>query len=86
MCNRYFGTFNKFHRSRVQQQQLSCGLIYLGRLLEAKNTEQYKLGWNEIWEVLRNPYRGLVFAPLSKRRSEDVMGWLRDNGQLSDGG
>ena len=83
LCDHFFGKFNIFHHSRVQQQQMSYGLVYLGQLFEAKNTEQYKLVLTENWEALRSPYRGLMFALLPRRRSEDGIDWLRGNGQLS---
>lgn len=83
LCDHFFGKFNIFYHSRVQQQQMSYGLVYLGQLFEAKNTNQYKLVLTENWEALRSPYRGLMFALLPRRRSEDGMDWLRGNGQLS---
>lgn len=84
LCNHFFGKYNIFHHSRVQQQQMSYGLVYLGQLFEAKKSVQYKLVLTENWEALRSPYQGLMFALLPRRRSEDGMDWLRDSGQLSD--
>lgn len=81
----FFGRYNIFHRSRVQQQQMSYGLIYLDQLFEAENLKHHQLIWNENCEALRSPYRGLMFALLSKRRSKDPINRLCDNGHLSGG-
>ena len=85
LVNHFFGKYNLFHHSRVQQQQMSYGLVYLGQLFEAENLKHYQLVWNENCEVLRNPYRGLMFALLTRRRSKDPVNRLCDNGHLSGG-
>lgn len=85
LCNHFFGKCNIFHHSRVQQQQMSYGLVYLGRLFEAEKFMHYRLVWNENCEVLRSPYRGLMFALLSRRRSKNCEDRLCDNGHLPGG-
>lgn len=85
LINHFFGKYNIFHHNRVQQQQMSYGLVYLGQLFEAESLRHYQLVWDENCEVLRNPYRGLMFALLSRRRSKDCMNRLCDNGHLSGG-
>lgn len=81
----FFGKYNIFHHSRVQQQQMSYGLIYLGHLFEAENLEHHQLIWDENCEALRSPYRGLMFALLSRRRSKDPINRLFNSCQLSGG-
>lgn len=81
LCNQFFDKVHLFHYSRVQQHQMSYGLVYLGQLFEAEKTEQYKLVLAENWEAWRNPYQGLMFALLPKRRRGDGIDRLRSNGQ-----
>lgn len=75
----FFGKYNIFHHSRVEQQQMSYGLIYLDQLFEAENLKHYQLIWDEHCEALSNPYRGLMFALLTKTRIKDPINRLCDN-------
>lgn len=64
---------------------MSYGLIYLGHLFEAETLEHHQLIWNENCEAVRGPYRGLMFALLSRRCSKDPINRLFDSSHLSGG-